>query len=206
LDRLGDKLAINPRDAELNRHPSLEVRATNSLSFEGIMPQPRTTPFSNTPQPKPDLTRFPSRLRWRRGYPSVGVLERGKQRSVIAILLVRWGVLGLLVAALLAVSTACGPSNPVLGEWEMDPRQTSLGPAAFTRQAGFDRITFESDRVLTGDVELSVRYVIEEDRVRVVRTDRDHEDVVELLDDGLINVEVVPGMPVVYRRAGPRAG
>jgi hypothetical protein len=125
---------------------------------------------------------------------------------VIGISGVRWGISALLVAALLAVSTACGPSNPVLGEWEMDPRQTSPEAAAFTRQAGFDRISFERDRVLTGDVELSVRYVVEEDRVRVVRTDRDHEDVVELLDDGLIDVEVVPGINVVYRRAGPGAG
>jgi hypothetical protein len=125
---------------------------------------------------------------------------------VIGLSLVRGGLSGILVAALLAVSAACGPSNPVLGEWEMDPRQTSLGAVAFTRQAGFDRITFESDRVLTGDVELSVRYVVEEDRVRVVRTDRDHEDVVELLDDGFIDVEVVPGIKVVYRRAGPGAG
>ena len=88
----------------------------------------------------------------------------------------------------------------------MDSDQTSLGAAAFARQAGFDRITFESDRVLTGDLELQVRYVVEEDRVRIVRRDRDHEDVVELLDGGLINVELPPGIPVVYRRAGPGAG
>jgi hypothetical protein len=125
---------------------------------------------------------------------------------VISISLVRWAFSGMLAAALLAVSTACSPSNPVLGEWEMDPRQTSLGAAAFTKQAGFDRITFEPDRVLTGNVELSVRYVVEEDRVRVVRSDRDHEDVVELLEDGLIDVEVVPGIKVVYRRADPDAG
>jgi hypothetical protein len=125
---------------------------------------------------------------------------------VISISLVRWAFSGMLAAALLAVSTACSPSNPVLGEWEMDPRQTSLGAAAFTKQAGFDRITFEPDRVLTGNVELSVRYVVEEDRVRVVRADRDHEDVVELLDGGLIDVEVVPGIKVVYRRVDPDAG
>lgn len=102
--------------------------------------------------------------------------------------------------------TGCGPSNPLLGEWEMDSSQTSLGAATFARQSGFDRLTFEPERVVTGDVELSVHYIIEEDRVRVVRRDRDHEDVVELLANGLINVEIPPGISVVYRRAGPGAG
>ena len=120
--------------------------------------------------------------------------------------LARWGLSETLAAVMLVVFAACGPSNPVLGEWEMDSDQTSLGAAAFARQAGFDRITFESDRVLTGDLELQVRYVVEEDRVRIVRRDRDHEDVVELLDGGLINVELPPGIPVVYRRAGSGAG
>ena len=88
----------------------------------------------------------------------------------------------------------------------MDSSQTSLGAATFARQTGFDHLTFEPERVVTGDVELRVRYVIEEDRVRVVRRDRDHEDIVELLADELINVEIPPGISVVYRRAGSGAG
>ena len=115
-------------------------------------------------------------------------------------------LIATLALVFLLAWTACGPSNPVLGEWEMDSSQTSLGDSTFDRQSGFDRLTFEPERVVTGDVELSVHYIIEEDRVRVVRRDRDHEDVVELLADGLINVEIPPGISVVYRRAGPGAG
>ena len=111
-----------------------------------------------------------------------------------------------LVVALLAGSLACGPPNPVIGEWEMEPSQMSVGAATFARQSGFDRVTFGKGRVVTGDVALSVDYVVEEGRVRVVRRDRDHEDVVELLDGGLINVEFPAGISVVYRRVEPGAG
>ena len=112
----------------------------------------------------------------------------------------------VLAVTLLFAFAACGPQNPVLGVWEMDADHTSSGAAAFTRISGYDRITFESDRVLTGDVELNVRYVIEEGRVRIIRQDRDHEDVVTLLEDDLINVDFPPGIKVVYRRAGSGAG
>ena len=107
-----------------------------------------------------------------------------------------------LAAALLTLPLACGPANPLLGEWEVDRDATSAGVLALVRQTGDDRVIFEEERVLLGPTELPVRYEIEEDRVRLIRTDRDFEHEVDLLASGMIRVHYPAGYTAVYRRAG----
>lgn len=114
---------------------------------------------------------------------------------------VRRGLSIPLAVVYLLCSPACGQSNPVLGEWEMDAGQTKSHTAKFARGAGYDRIRFGADTVLIGDVELLVSYVVGEREVRVVRQDRDHEDVVELLENERIRVAFPGGVTVVYRRS-----
>jgi hypothetical protein len=118
----------------------------------------------------------------------------------------RWAaVVG--IAAVLAAGAACrgGAKNPLLGSWELDADQTGVGVAAFVRQMGDEHIEFAPDRVRIGDAELPVRYVVEKDRVRVIRTDREHEDRVELLGGGAIRVYFPAGYEAVYQRV-PGAG
>lgn len=114
----------------------------------------------------------------------------------------RWMALVGMAFALAAV-VACrgGPKNPLLGSWELDGVRTGPGIAAFVRQMGDDHIEFTPDRVRIGETELPVRYVVEEHQVRVIRTDRQHEDRVDLLEGGAIRVHYPAGYEAVYRRA-----
>ncbi len=107
-----------------------------------------------------------------------------------------------LAAALLAIGLACGPSHPLLGEWEVDRNETEHYVLAFVRQTGDDRIVFEADRIRIGPTELPVRYQVEPERVLLVRTDRDFEHPVDLLAEGRIRVHFPGGYDAVYHRAG----
>ena len=115
---------------------------------------------------------------------------------------VTWGLAAALAVVYLLCSPACGQPNPLVGEWEMDTDLTRAHTAKFARDAGYDRIRFGADTVLIGEEELPVSYVVGEREVRVVRQDRDHEDVVELLENERIRVAFPGGVIVVYRRAG----
>jgi hypothetical protein len=91
------------------------------------------------------------------------MLSTAKLASELSVL--RW-----LAAALLAIALGCGPANPLLGEWEVDPLQTGAGALAVVRQSGDDHIVFEADRVRLGPTELPVRYEVEENLVRLFVT------------------------------------
>jgi hypothetical protein len=112
-----------------------------------------------------------------------------------------------LAAGLAALALACGREPPLLGEWAVDPEATAPGVLALLRHTGDERIVFERDRVRLGPTVLPVRYEVESDRVRLIRSDRDAEHLVELLEHGRIRVHYPLGYSAVYRRVeerGPR--
>ena len=72
---------------------------------------------------------------------------------------------------------------------------------AFVKQTGDERIVFEAERVRLGPTELPVRYQVERKRVLLIRTDREYEHPVDLLEAGRIRVNFPGGYDAVYRRA-----
>ncbi len=107
----------------------------------------------------------------------------------------------MIAAAFFAVVLTCGEGNPLLGEWEVDPQETTVGVLSLVRRTGDALIVFEPDRVRLGPDELPVRYEVDESRVHLIRTDRDFVHEVDLLEGGQIRVHFPGGYSVVYRRA-----
>lgn len=106
-----------------------------------------------------------------------------------------------IAAAIFALVLGCGEANPLLGEWEVDPQETTAGVLLLVRRTGDALIAFEPDRVRLGPDELPVRYEVEESRVHLIRTDREFVHDVDLLEDGKIRVHFPGDYAVVYRRA-----
>jgi hypothetical protein len=112
----------------------------------------------------------------------------------------RWKLVGWLAVAVLAA--ACGPSNPVLGDWEIDRDDNRRGVLLAVEAAELETLSFESEAIASPGTEIPVSYVVEGDVVRVVRGDGRGEHRVELLPDGRIRVELPIGVTAVYRPAG----
>ena len=102
----------------------------------------------------------------------------------------------------LAILVACGRSNPVLGDWELDRGETEIGAVLAVQAAGLEHLAFSHDGVTAGDTAIGGSYVVEEGRVRFVRADGRGEHAIELLADGRIGVDLPIGVRAVYRRAG----
>jgi len=111
--------------------------------------------------------------------------------------------LSWIAAACLATALGCSEGNPLLGEWNVDPQETSRGVLSLVRHTGDAIIVFEPHHVRLGPDELPIRYEFDEGRVHLVRTDRDFVHDVDLLESGLIRVHFPGGYTVVYRRANP---
>jgi hypothetical protein len=105
------------------------------------------------------------------------------------------GLLPLLLAL-----AACGPANPVLGDWELDRGETGAGAVLAAEAAQLERLSFGREGVAAGDTEIAGSYVVEAERVRFVRGDGRGEHAIELLADGRIRVELPIGVAAVYRR------
>jgi hypothetical protein len=112
---------------------------------------------------------------------------------------VRWRSPGWLAVALLF--SACG-GNPILGDWEVDrddnPRSVLLAVDA----TDLDTLGFSEDAVVSPGTSIPVRYVVEENVVRVIRSDGRGQHRVDLLPDGRIRAELPIGVTAVYRPAG----
>ncbi len=107
-----------------------------------------------------------------------------------------------LAALALACIPACGPSNPVLGNWELDRQATRPGAVLAVDAADLEELSFSGDGVLAGDTEIPGTYVIEAERVRLVRTDGRGEHTIELLAPDRIEIQLPIGVTAVYVRAG----
>jgi len=110
----------------------------------------------------------------------------------------RWGAIALALSAL----AACSPSNPVLGDWEVDPQETSSGALLAVEATQLEHLSFAGDGAVAGETEIPGSYVVEEGLVRFVREDGRGEHRVELLPEDRIRVELPIGVVAVYRRAG----
>jgi hypothetical protein len=108
---------------------------------------------------------------------------------------------GLLAAAVMLVAVACG-QNPVLGDWDIDRQETERSAVAAAEVTDLLTLTLRSDAIVAKDTEIPVSYIVEGDRVRLVREDGRGEHLIELLPDGRIRIELPVGVSAVYRRAG----
>jgi hypothetical protein len=99
------------------------------------------------------------------------------------------------------VAVACG-QNPVLGDWDIDRQETGSSALAAAEATDLLTLTLRSDAIVAEDTEIPVSYVVEEDRVRLIRDDGRGEHLIELLPDDRIRVELPIGVSAVYRRAG----
>jgi hypothetical protein len=106
-----------------------------------------------------------------------------------------------IAAAILAAVLGCGEANTLLGEWEVDPQETTVGVLLLVRRTGDELVVFEADRVRLGPDELPIRYETEGGRVHLIRTDREFVHEVDLLESGKIRVHFPGDYTAVYRRA-----
>ena len=107
---------------------------------------------------------------------------------------------GLLATATL-VAVACG-RNPVLGDWEIDRGESGRGAVLAAQATDLANLTFRSDAIASEGTEIPVSYIVEQDRVRIVREDGRGEHLIDLLPDGRIRVDLPIGVSAVYRRTG----
>jgi hypothetical protein len=98
------------------------------------------------------------------------------------------------------VAAACS-QNPVLGDWEIDPSQTGRGAILAAEATDLAEVSFRRDAIAAEGVEIPVSYVVEENRVRLIREDGRGEHLIEVLPDGKIRVELPIGVVAVYRKA-----
>ena len=104
--------------------------------------------------------------------------------------------------AVLALAASCGRSNPVLGEWEVDPRETPRGALLAVQATELESLTFDRDGATAGNTEIPGTWVVEENAARLVRADGRGEHRVEVLGEDRIRVELPIGVNAVYKRAG----
>lgn len=109
--------------------------------------------------------------------------------------------LAIVATALLALA-GCGPSNPALGDWELDRAETSSGAVLVVEATELERLTFARDAIVSGDTRIEGSYIIEEGSVRFVRADGRGEHVIAVLPDDRIQVELPVGVRAVYKKAG----
>jgi hypothetical protein len=107
-----------------------------------------------------------------------------------------------LAAAALCLALACGPSNPVQGDWELDRSETSAGAAAAVDATDLAKLRFDSSGAAAGDTTIPGTWQVEEGVVRLVRTDGRGEHRIVVRADDRIEVELPIGVTAVYRRAG----
>jgi hypothetical protein len=104
-----------------------------------------------------------------------------------------------LAVALFALA-GCGRSNPVLGDWEVDRQETDRGAVLAVQAAGLETLSFDGDGASSGDTRIPGEWVVEEERVRLLREDGRGEHAIELLPDDMIRVDLPIGVSAVYRR------
>ena len=107
-----------------------------------------------------------------------------------------------LGAAVLCLALACGPANPVHGDWELDRGETTPGAVAAVQATDLAKLHFDRGGATSGDTKIPGSWVVEEGVVRLVRTDGRGEHRIVVRSDDRIEVELPIGVTAVYRRAG----
>ena len=104
-----------------------------------------------------------------------------------------------LAVGLLALA-GCGRSNPVLGDWEVDRQETERGAVLAVQAAGLETLSFDGSGARSGDTQIPGDWIVEEERVRLVREDGRGEHAIEVLAADQIRVELPIGVTATYRR------
>jgi hypothetical protein len=104
-----------------------------------------------------------------------------------------------LVVSLFALA-GCGRSNPVLGDWEIDRQETDRSAVLGVEAAGLETLSFDDDGARSGDTAIPGEWVVEKERVRLLRADGRGEHAIEVLSDERIRVELPIGVSATYRR------
>jgi hypothetical protein len=106
-----------------------------------------------------------------------------------------------LAVGLLALA-ACGRSNPVLGDWEIDRQENDRGALLAVRVAELEKLSFDRGGATSGETRIPGEWILEEGRVRLVREDGRGEHAIEVISEDQIRVELPIGVTAFYRRAG----
>jgi hypothetical protein len=109
---------------------------------------------------------------------------------------------GACGAAVLCLALACGPANPVDGDWELDRGETGTGAVAAVVATDLATLHFDRDGATSGDTKIPGTWVVEEGVVRLVRADGRGEHRIVVRSEDRIEVELPIGVTAVYRRAG----
>jgi hypothetical protein len=107
-----------------------------------------------------------------------------------------------LAVLLFAWLAACGRSNPVLGDWEVDRSETSSGAMLAIEATDLSKLTFDRNGVFAPNTSIAGEWVVEEGVVRFVRADGRGEHRIEVLEGDRLRVELPIGVTAVYKRAG----
>ena len=113
------------------------------------------------------------------------------------------------LAVALGLALACGPTNPVQGDWELDRSETTPGAVAAVQVTDLAKLRFDRDGATAGDTAIPGTWVVEEGVVRLVRADGrgEHRIVapVRRLDRGRAADRRDGGLPARRRRLSDRA-
>ena len=67
---------------------------------------------------------------------------------------------------ILTAALACEASNPILGNWTVDPDRSPPGSAVGLKISGATDLEFLESRMVAGSSSLDVTYIIEKGRIR----------------------------------------
>lgn len=95
---------------------------------------------------------------------------------------------------------SCGQRNPVLGDWELDRQATNPGAVFVIDAADLETLSFDGNGAASGDTDIPGEWIVEEDRVRLVRGDGRGEHAIEVMSEAEIRVELPIGVTAYYRR------
>jgi hypothetical protein len=111
----------------------------------------------------------------------------------------------LAIWILASCMLGCGEANPIIGVWVVDPRAGTVGAEAAAIITGKQRIEFREDKRIIADKSTDVRYEVTGDRVIVTESEQGQGVVYTILDPNRIEIEIPPGILLVYQREGADA-
>lgn len=110
-------------------------------------------------------------------------------------------VAAALVLAVLSL-TACGESNPLIGEWRLDDKNVDsmVKSALNVAGAGSSVIVFTADKMISGDQAKPVSYDVAGDRVVVTAKGESDGQVYQIVDNRYFDIQLPLGMTLRYAK------
>jgi hypothetical protein len=96
---------------------------------------------------------------------------------------------------------ACGDSNPLIGEWQIDEDELPSPIRAAMEMAGMGiEIEFDDDRMIIDGRSILVSYLVEDDKITVVPNGENTGDVFRVIDKSHIELVVPVIGGIVYEK------